>query len=337
MKPRWIPAAALLLLSACRFQPNPKEADGRRIFRVGYLTNITHAPALAGLETGAFQRALGRDVSVKALGFAAGPSLVEALFAGELDVAYVGPNPAINGFQRSHGLALKVVAGSTSGGAQFIVSPEITEVAQLRGKRVASPALGNTQDVALRSYLAEQQLSFTGSKPEVEVLTLAPADILTLFRRGQVAGAWVPEPWASRLVQEGNGHVLVDEKDRWPKGVFPTTVVVASSVAMERRPDLVARFLRAHEESVRQLAAGSHQAQAAAAARLARELGKPLPARVLERAFSLLSFTTDPFEAQLTKLAFDAHRLGFIQTDSVAGLVDRSLAPERNRVEVALP
>src|SRR3954468_2254977 len=182
--------AAAALAPACR-SGDPRTSDGRRIFRVGYMPNVTHAPALWGLESGAFGAALGPSVVLETRAFNAGPAVIEALFSGTLDVAWVGPNPAINGFQRSKGKALRVVAFSVANGAQLIVRPEIATPGDLAHRKIASPALGNTQDVALRSWLSQKVVA-------AEVLPVANPEVLLLFARGEIAGAWLPEPWASR-------------------------------------------------------------------------------------------------------------------------------------------
>lgn len=318
----------LFLVVACRYEPDPRDERGRRILRVGYLPNVTHAPALVGLEGGLFASALGDDVVLKPLAFAAGPALIEALFAGELDVGYVGPNPAINGHQRSRGRAVRVIAGSTSGGAALVVRPEIDDVADLAAATLSSPALGNTQDVALRTWLHEHGLRTTEERGgTVRIKPAPPADIMGLFARGDVAGAWVPEPWASRLVLEAGGRVLVDERSRWPGGEFPTTVVIASTVALERRPDLVERFLQGHEAAVRFLEEHPAEAAVLVRERLLAELNTPLPPGVLERALGNLRFTLDPMEPQLHRVADEAAALGFVESGAIGGLVDRRYLP----------
>src|SRR5256885_3961114 len=264
---RPIATLALLLAAApghaCR-SSDPHAADGRRIFRLGSLPNLPPAPALWGLGSGAFGAALGPSVILRARAFNAGPALIEALFAGDLDAAFVGPNPAINGFQRSHGKALRIVAFSVANGAQLVVQPGIRSAQDLAGRKIASPALGNTQDVALRSWLSRQGV-------RSEVLPLANPDSLLLFGRREIAGAWVPEPWASRLVVERKGVVLVDERDLWPARAFPTSVLVASAAALAKRPDLVQKIVDANAEAVRALA--RKDARQLVADRLARALG----------------------------------------------------------------
>jgi NitT/TauT family transport system substrate-binding protein len=192
---------------------------------------------------------------------------------------------------------------------------------------LCTPALGNTQDVALRTWLHEQGLRTVEEGGTVRVKPAAPADIFGLFARGDVQGAWVPEPWASRMVIEAGGRILVDERGRWPGGVFPTTVVIASTVALERRPDLVRRFLEGHRGAVRFLEERPDQAAILVGARLLEDLKSPVPPNVLERALGNLSFTLDPMEPQLRRMAAEAEALGFLQSASIGDLVDRSYLP----------
>jgi NitT/TauT family transport system substrate-binding protein len=311
--------AAASLASACR-STDPRASDGRRIFRLGYMPNITHAPALWGLESGAFGSALGASVVLQARAFNAGPAIIEALFAGDLDAAWVGPNPAINGFQRSHGKALRIVAFSVANGAQLVVHQQIRSPADLAHRKIASPALGNTQDVALRSWLARQGIP-------AEVLPLANPESLLLFGRGEIAGAWVPEPWSSRLVLEQHGVVLVDERDLWPSRVFPTSVVVASTASIAKRGDLLQKIVDANAEAVRALAAPG--ARDLVRERLARELGKSLAPAVLDRAFAGLVFATAPLDAELRKAAADAHRLRLLENPDVEGIFERRFSEAR--------
>jgi NitT/TauT family transport system substrate-binding protein len=195
--------------------------------RLGYFPNVTHAPAILGVENGTFAKALGKDVGLETKTFNAGPAAVEALLAGALDASYIGPNPAINAFAKSKGEAIRIIAGATSGGAALVVKPSITKAADLKGKKVASPQLGNTQDVALRAWLGEQGLKTNPQGGgDVSILPQENSQTLDTFKAGDIDGAWVPEPWVSRLVQEGSGKVLVDEKELWPGGRFVTTHLI---------------------------------------------------------------------------------------------------------------
>lgn len=292
------------------------------------MPNLTHAPALYGWESGIFEESLGEAVVVQPRVFTAGPSVIEALFAGELDVAYVGPNPAINAFAVSQGKAVRLVSGCTTGGAQLVVQPAIAAAEDLRGERIASPALANTQDIALRSWLRAEGIEVGRGRDQVEVVPIAPSDVLRLFRQGELAGAWLPEPWASRLVVEEQAKVLIDERSLWPDGRFPTTVVVASADAIRLRPDLVANFVRAHAAAIAAMESDPSGARAAVSRRLTQEIGYSLAPAVIERAYTSLGFTVDLQRDALKVLMRRAVELEYLsQPIDVGRLVDPSFLP----------
>jgi len=314
--------ALSLSLAACQ----RRDASPGAPLRLGYFPNVTHAQALVGAADGTFSRALGGRLETRV--FNAGPAAMEALLAGDLDASYVGPGPAAIAFLRTKGTAIRVVAGAASGGAVLVVRRDVKGAGDLAGKRVASPQLGNTQDVALRSWLRENGLSGQGGPGQVQVTPLANPDILSLFARGELAGAWVPEPWGARLVAEAGGRILVDERTLWADGRFPTTVLAVSVKALERRRNDMAALLRAHVELTRRWEAdpaGFRQQVNAAYGRLA---GKPLPARVLADAFTRFQPSADPMGAQLAEMARRAQALGFAPAGDVSGMVDRSLLQE---------
>jgi NitT/TauT family transport system substrate-binding protein len=257
--------------------------------------------------------------------FGAGPEVVAAIFSDALDLAYVGPNPAINAFARSGGEAIRIVAGATSGGAALVVHPSITAPAQLRGARLASPQLGNTQDVALRSWLRQQGLaaSLEGAG-DVSVLPQENAQTLETFRAGGIQGAWVPEPWASRLVLEGGGAVLVDERSLWPGGAFVTTHLIVRTAFLEQHPDLVARCLEAHVRAVDFLNAEPARAREIVNAGIQKVTGRALPAEVIERAWANLDFTVDPIAASLRRSADAAAAVGLLDPVDLGGIYDLS-------------
>jgi NitT/TauT family transport system substrate-binding protein len=230
-------------LAAC--SPTVEGGSGT-VLRLGYFPNITHATAIVGVERGIFADALGEEVTLDARSFNAGPDVVEAIFSGALDASYIGPNPALNAFAESNGEAIRIVSGATSGGASLVVSEEIAAPEDLVGARLASPQLGNTQDVALRAWLAEQGFETTlEGGGDVEILPQANGDILTAFGAGELDGAWVPEPWATRMVEEAGGHVLVNEADLWRDGQFVTTHLIVATSFLEEHPDVVRPCSRA--------------------------------------------------------------------------------------------
>src|ERR1700719_4138685 len=209
---------------------------------------MTHAPALAGRANGQFEKDQGAGVQIEWKAFNAGPSAIEALFAGAIDLTYIGPSPTISGFTQSHGEALRVIAGASSGGASLIVraGSGITKASDFHGRKVATPQLGNTQDVALRAWLHSNGLKTIDKGGDVQVLPTANPDQLTLFLKGALDAAWAPEPWASRLIHDGHGQLFVDERTLWPNGQFVAAHLVASTKFLQQHPDLVKRWLEAH-------------------------------------------------------------------------------------------
>jgi NitT/TauT family transport system substrate-binding protein len=316
-------ACAVLATGCVRGHDRPRDE-----VRLGYFPNLTHAQALVGLARGDFQKAVA-PLRLVPRAFSAGPQAMEALFAGELDLCYVGSGPAVNAYVRSSGRALRVVAGAAGGGASLVVRTDsnIRGPADLAGRRIATPQIGNTQDIALRSYLVEHGLAPTDKGGSVQVVSSSNPDILSLMIRRQIDGAWVPEPWATRLVREAAGRVLVDERDLWPHGRFATTVVVASQTFLGQQPEVVRRFLGAHVDVTLWIRDHPAEARAQVNAELGRLLGKPLPAEVLDDAFSRLEVTYDPLEDSLLRAAERAFELGFLgsRRPDVAGLLDLGL------------
>ncbi|MFZ6029938.1 MAG: ABC transporter substrate-binding protein [Chloroflexota bacterium] len=316
----------LLLLSACG---NPAtDTVGGETIRVGYFPNITHSQALIGLARGDFQRALGDDVAIEATVFNAGPSVIEALFAGQIDLSYIGPNPAINGYVQSKGEALRVVAGATSGGAALVVRAEanIRSAADLANRKLATPQLGNTQDVALRNYLLANGLNSTENGGTVEVIPTQNAQILDLFKQGQIDGAWVPEPWASRLVVEGGGVIFVDERDLWPDGDFVTAHIIVSADFLKAHPDRVTAWLDAHVEITRWENEHPAEAQSLLNAEIEKLTGKKLPDEVLQAAWSRMRPTWDPVSSSLVESANAAFAAGFLnESPNLDGIYDLQL------------
>lgn len=302
------PAAGIAATSA------PATSGEAVTVRLGYFPNLTHGPALVGVARGTFKEALGPNVTLDVKTFNAGPAVIEALFAGEIDLAYVGPNPAINGYVKSKGEALRIIAGASSGGALFVVRPEanIKEAKDLDGKKLASPQLGGTQDVALRYYIQQAGLKTAENGGTVQIIPTQNPDILTLFQQGQIDGAWVPEPWATRLVQEAKGQVLVDERTLWPEGKFVTTQVIASKKFLDERADLVKKFLVAQVDTVDFINKNPEEAKKIVNSEIERITGKALKQQVLDDSFKNLDTTYDPLAKTLFVSADHAFALGFL-------------------------
>ena len=297
--------------------------------RLGYFPNVTHAPAIVGIEDGLLAQALGENVALAPQAFNAGPDVIEAIFSGALDASYIGPNPAINGFTRSNGEALRIVAGTTSGGAALVVSEEIASPDDLAGATLGSPQLGNTQDVALRAWLTDE--GFTTDLEgggDVSIMPQANGQALEAFIAGEIDGAWVPEPWATRMVGEGGGHVLVNEADLWPDGEFVTTHLIVATEFLEAHPDVVRDLLVGHVDAVNAVNDDPSGAQATVAAALGELTGSSLPDGTLERAWENLAFTVDPIAASLATSAQHAADLGLLDDPDLDGIYDLSVLNE---------
>jgi NitT/TauT family transport system substrate-binding protein len=283
--------------------------------RVGAFPNITHSQAMVGKATGFFAKALGPGVKIEWKTFNAGPAAVEALFAGAIDMTYVGPNPAIQGYVRSNGEALRIVAGATSGGAALVVRNDsgIQKPEDFHGKKVASPQQGNTQDVALRAWLLAHGLKSIDKGGDVQVLPMANPDQLTLFLKKELDAAWAPEPWATRLIREGNGRLFLDERDLWPHGQFITCHLIAGTKFLHDNPELVKKWIRAHVDLTDWINGHLPEAKKALNQQIQAETGKALPPAELDEAFARLQVTYDPLRPSLltaAKSAFDAGFLG---------------------------
>jgi NitT/TauT family transport system substrate-binding protein len=299
--------------------PGGEIAPIQHTLRLGHFPNFTHATAIVGVEAGLFAKYLAPDVDLQVVTFNAGPAAVEALFAGGLDATYVGPNPTLDAYVRSRGEAVRVIAGATSGGAALVVRPGITGAQDLVGKRVGTPQLGNTQDVALRTWLQSQGLrtEATGAG-DVSVVPQDNAQALESFRSGQIDAAWLPEPWASRMVVEAGGRVLVDERSLWPGGEFATANLIVRAELLRDQPALIERLLRGHAEATRYLNERPEEALQMVDQGLRRSTGQSMPPEVLARAWGNLSFINDPIASSLRKSANDAAALGFLNLSGVS-------------------
>ena len=291
--------------------------------RLGFLANITHAPALVGLNKGFFTKNLGSGVTLKTSVFSSGTEETTALLAGQLDAAYVGPNPAINAWQKSSGKAIKIISGAASGGAALVVKPSITSASQLKGQKVATPSLGNTQDVALRYWLKQHGLTTTQTGGgDVPVTPIKPnSDAVLQFKSGQIAGGWEPAPYDSEMVADG-GKVLVNEASLWPAGKFVTTNLVVTQSFLKANPSVVSNLLKGHVEAVKYINANTSSAEAAANAELTTLLGKGLKSSALAASFKEITFTNDPIASSLATDAKHAVAVGLLQPVNLNGIYD---------------
>jgi len=297
--------------------------EAKVALRLGYFPNVTHAAALVGLQQGLFKKELATGGGLEAKSFNAGPAAIEALFSKALDATYVGPGPAINGFSKSHGEALRIVSGATEGGAYLVVNPSIHTASDLKGKKLASPQLGNTQDIALRSWLKSQKLSTDlQGGGNVSITPQENPQTLEAFKSGQIQGAWLPEPWASRLVAEAGAKVLVDERDLWPDKRFPTTVLVVRTEFEKSNPAAVKALLKAHVQATNYLNQNGAEAQKLVNKALLEATGKAISEQVITSTWKSLTFTTDVVPATFTKLAANATALGLLPATDLRTLFE---------------
>src|SRR6202167_1378439 len=281
--------------------------------RLGFLENITHASALVGIKEGYFTKDLGKNVTLKLTPFSTGTEEATALLAGQLDAAYVGPNPAIKAWQTSDGKLIKVISGAASGGAQLVVKSCITSAAQLKGQKLATPSLGNTQDVALRYWLKLHGLTTTqNGGGDVPITPVSPnSDAVLEFKSGQIAGGWEPVPYDAEMVADG-GHVLVNEASLWANGQFGTTNLVVTTKFLSAHASTVSDLLKGQIEANTYIHDNSAAAEAAANAELTKLLGKGLSASELAASFQQVTFTNDPIESSLATDAQHAVAVGLL-------------------------
>jgi NitT/TauT family transport system substrate-binding protein len=304
------------------------EPAQQKTVRVGYFPNLTHAQAVIGLGNGDFQKALGSNIEVKTQVFNAGPSAIEALFANQIDVTYIGPNPAINGYVQSEGKALRIVAGAASGGASFVVRNDagINSVADLAGKKFSSPQLGNTQDVALRKYLLDNGYKTKENGGNVEVLPASNGDIFTLLVKKDIDGAWVPEPWVARHIKEANSYVFLDERTLWPNGDFVTAHIIVRTDYLKENPDVIEKLIKAHIDETNWINSHPDEARRVFNEQLQILTGKTIPDDEFKDAFSRLRLTYDPIKDSLIKSANAAYDLGYLkQKPDLSGIYDLTI------------
>jgi len=304
----------------------------KKVLRLGYFPNINHAQAVIGIGNGDFQKVLGDNIEIKRFVFNAGPSAIEALFAKQIDATYVGPNPAINGYIVSGGKNVKIIAGASSGGAVFVVRNDsgIQTPKDFAGKKFASPQLGNTQDVALRKYLLDNGYKTKEKGGNVEVIPVKNPDILTLFLKKEIDGAWVPEPWGEKLIKEGNGRQFLDERTLWPNGKFVTANIVVNPEYLKANPDVIKKLVEANVNETQWINNNKEEALKVYNTELKKLTGQTIPDDQLKAAFSKLEITYDPIKQSLFKSANDAFDIGFLgkTRPDLSGIYDLTLLNE---------
>ncbi|WP_249227723.1 ABC transporter substrate-binding protein [Kutzneria sp. CA-103260] len=309
--------AAALLVAGCG------SAVTENRLRLGYLGNLTHVTPIIGVANGFFAKALG-STPLSTQVFNAGPAEMTALLGGQLDAAYVGPSSALNGYVRSHGQALKIVAGATVGGAELVVRPTISSVDDLRGKTVATPQLGNTQDVALRYWLNQHGLHATTDDGggDVSIRPQDNATTLDQFRAGKIDGAWLPEPWASRLVVSAQAKMLVDERDLWPDGRFASADLVVSTTFLRGHPDIVRRLIDGELAADDWISANAAKARSTVNTELRQITGATLTDAEITRAWGEQEVAADPLAATVGVQADHAVTVGLMSATDLRGFVD---------------
>jgi NitT/TauT family transport system substrate-binding protein len=324
-----------LLLAGVIVQPfilNHGYSQEKKILKIGFFPNINHAQAVIGIGNGDFQKALGNDVEIKTFLFNAGPSAIEALLARQVDVSYIGPNPAINGYVVSEGKSLKIIAGVSSGGAVFVVRNDsgINSVKDFAGKKFASPQLGNTQDVALRKYLLDNGYNTKEKGGNVEILPVKNPDILTLLLKKEIDGAWVPEPWGEKFIKEGNSRLFLDERTLWPEGKFVTANMIVNPEYLQQNPDVIRKLLVAHVNETQWINSHKQESLAIFNTQLKDLTGQTIPADQLSEAFTRLELTYDPLKESLFESASDAFNVGFLgKTEpDLSGIYDLTILNE---------
>lgn len=336
-----VAAAALPLLigalASCGYGSQAEEApkagastEGKKLsaseVRIGYFPNLTHATALVGLQEGLIQKELG-GTAIKPQSFNAGPSEIEALNGGSLDIGFIGPSPSINGYVKSKGSNLRIISGSASGGVKLVVNPDkIKTLDDLKGKKIATPQKGNTQDVAFLNWISEKGWTVDPESGKGDVSVVRTDNKVTpdAFKQGSIDGAWVPEPTASKLVSDG-GAVLLDETALWPDKKFVITNVIVSQKFLTEHPDVVEAVLAGTVKTNEWINANPDKAKASANAKLAAEGGKPLDAKVIDPAWTSILVTDDPLAATLKKQADHAVKAKLIEQPDLAGIYDLTL------------
>ncbi|MFQ5496770.1 MAG: ABC transporter substrate-binding protein [Nitrosopumilus sp.] len=304
----------IIVLSVIGIMANSNESVNENKIRIAYFPNVGHAVPIVGIEKGFFAEQLGEEVEIETRVFDSGPQVIESLFANSVDVAYVGPGPAINGFLNSENNNIKILAGSASGGASFVVHPNshINSVSDFDGKKIAAPQIGNTQDVSLRYYLSENGLKPAERGGSVVIYNIPNPDIYTLFVKGDIDGAWVAEPWATILETELNGKRLFHEETLWPDKKFVSVLLIANVNYIEKNPEIISNLMKSHQETVNWINEHPVDTRIIFNSFLDSYLGQPLSDEVVDVALSNLLITSDPLLNSVESFAQKANTLGYL-------------------------
>ncbi len=285
--------------------------------RVAFFPSIGHIIPIVGLEEKIFEKGIGEEKQIETKLFDSGPQVIESIFSGSIDVAYVGPGPIINGFLKSDGKDIKILSGAASGGASFIIQPNsgLESLENFDGKRIASPQISNSQDVSLRHYLQSHGLKSVEKGGTVFVLNISNPDIYTLFAKGDIDGAWVPEPWATILVQELDGIRLFNEEKLWPNEEFASVLLIVRTEYLENNPETVQKWVESHEKTVTWINSNPDKSKSLFSNFLIDYMGKSLPTKIIDESFSNISITSDPIKNSVIIFAERADSLGYLGRD----------------------
>lgn len=305
----------VLPLSLVLFFGCAKSSSSKKL-RLGYFPNLTHAQVLIGIANGKFQEILGPGIEIESKAFNAGPSAVEALFAGAIDITYIGPSPAINAYIKSGGL-FKIIAGSASGGAALIVRKDsgIRSSKDLYGKKIATPQMGNTQDVSARAWLRNNGFILKEKGGTVQIVPVSNPDQITLFLKKEIDAAWTVEPWATRLIHEADGKIFLNEREVWKTitgGAFATTVILIGEKYLKENPDLIKKWIQAHLELTEWIRSNPSESKSILNNEIKKLTGKTLPEKVLNDAFAGIEFTVDPVRKSILQQSQWAFEEGFL-------------------------
>ena len=303
---------ATISITSAIYDSGQSEQENK--IRVAFFPNVGHIVPIVGLETGIFTDGLGNQILIEPKIFDSGPQVIEAMFANSVDIAYVGPGPAINGFLKSEKHDVKILAGAASGGASFVISPDstINSAEDLSGKRIAAPQIGNTQDISLRHYLSQNGLIPAEKGGSVVVLNIQNPDIYTLFVKGEIDGAWVPEPWATRLVQELGGKRLFFEEELWPDKQFASALLIGRTTYIEKNPKIIQSWIDSNNKTVTWINANPKETELIFNQFMKKTLGKSLPENILSESLANIKITSDPIEESISIFAERSNSLGYL-------------------------
>ena len=291
--------------------------DSEKKIRIAFFPSIIHAVPIVGMENQTFSENLDTDLDIQVKIFDSGPQVIESIFSNSVDLAYVGPGPVINGYLKSDGKDLKILASAANGGASFVIQKNsgLESIENYPGKRIAAPQISNTQDVSLRHYLAENGLTSAEKGGDVFVLNISNPDIYTLFAKGDIDGAWVPEPWATMLVEELDGIRLFDENEFWPENKFSSVLLIGRADYIEKNPEIIKKWIDANEKTVKWINDNPTESKKLYNEFLKDYMGKTLPEKIVEESFSNIVITSEPVEKSIHIFAERADSLGYLGRD----------------------